>query len=174
MNEIWKDVDGYEGLYQVSDLGRVKGKDIKAKNLCQGYHHVGLWKNNEVKSMKVHRLVALAFIPNPENKPCINHKDGNKLNNHVNNLEWCTYSENLKHAYDTGLMKAAWKGIFGKDNFRSMPIYQIDPNTDGIIAEYSAAMEAARETGIPQGNITKVCNGKRNIAGGYKWKFKGL
>jgi predicted XRE-type DNA-binding protein len=105
--EIWKDVIGYEGLYQVSNLGRVKSlrKNLIMK-LCSanhGYLNVGLNKNLK-KSFYIHRLVAQAFIPNPENKPQVNHKDGNRLNNKVENLEWNTNYENMRHGYDTGLI----------------------------------------------------------------------
>lgn len=122
MKEIWKDIAGYEGLYQVSNLGRVKsferrwrtGKNnnIKRKHKemiiskskqIKSYHVVTLYKNNIQTQKGVHRLVAKAFIPNPENKPQVNHKDGNKLNNHINNLEWVTIKENMRHAAINGL-----------------------------------------------------------------------
>jgi hypothetical protein len=121
--EIWRDIPGYEGYYKVSNLGRVKGLERKVPHpTCggkmtvheemlstpisfngRGYCQVVLSKNGKSKRPSVHRLVAHAFIPNPENKPCINHKDGNKTNNKVENLEWCSYSENSTHAYKQGL-----------------------------------------------------------------------
>ena len=115
MEEIWKDIEGYEGLYKVSNLGRIYSSYGQNKETCKlpilrgsisshGYRIVGLTKNKHVKSFFIHRLVAKAFIPNPENKPDINHIDGNKENNNINNLEWCTKSENTKHAHVTGLM----------------------------------------------------------------------
>lgn len=112
MIEVWKDIKGYEGLYQVSNLGRVKSlKHLKEYFLTyriegKGYASVALFKGtvSSRKSYKVHRLVADAFIPNPENKPQINHKDGNKLNNSVENLEWVTNQENIVHAYNNGLI----------------------------------------------------------------------
>ncbi len=120
MEEIWKDCIGYEGLYQVSDLGRVKsmerqsiGKNnsiriLKEKILeCnvdeKGYKFLHLWNKSVKKRITVHRLVAQHFIENPNGLPQVNHKDGVKSNNVVYNLEWCTSSQNIKHAYDTGL-----------------------------------------------------------------------
>lgn len=116
MAEIWKDVEGYEGLYQVSNLGRVKSlthyiikenykpREVKGKILTpffdrpKGYMSVSLSKNNKIKLQRIHRLVAQAFIPNPDNLIQINHKDGNKSNNNVENLEWCSCKDNIRHA----------------------------------------------------------------------------
>ena len=117
--EIWKDIKGYEGQYQVSNLGYIKSsymwtgdKYIKREKILRnvlyknGYLYVSLSKDGKVKRFKVNRLVAEAFIENPYNLPITNHKDGDKTNNCVSNLEWCTYGENLSHAYKTGLRKS--------------------------------------------------------------------
>lgn len=124
MEEIWKDIEGYEGLYQVSSLGRVKSLEriIKSKSalgkifICRrqkekildcfksgGYLLVGLNKQNKQKMIYLHRIVCLSFLENPENKPCINHKNGIKTDNRVDNLEWCTYKENMSHAINNNL-----------------------------------------------------------------------
>ena len=119
--EEWRDVVGYEGLYEVSNLGRVRSADkkiwngktyykkvgaIKAQHLHKGYPVTSIYKNNVKSNMNVHRLVAFAFIPNPENKLEVNHIDGIKTNSRVENLEWCTSAENSYHAYHTGLSTA--------------------------------------------------------------------
>ena len=121
MNEIWKDIFNYEGLYQVSNTGKVKSLErksfnghtliknkerlLKFGNNGNGYSFVNLSKNGKQKQLYVHRLVASAFIPNPLNKKTVNHKDGNKSNNCIENLEWCTQKENNNHARRTGLVK---------------------------------------------------------------------
>ena len=120
--EIWKDIQGYEGLYQISNLGRIKSLErmiITSNNITKkisekilkpclrknGYYSIVLQKNNKSKYYTIHRLVAKEFIPNPNNLPQVNHKDGNKLNNNINNLEWCTNSDNTQHGYDNKLYK---------------------------------------------------------------------
>lgn len=118
--EIWKDIKGFEGYYQISNYGNVKGltrkvkkwdgekiikEKIKIADLTKGYYRIALYKKNKIKKEQIHRLVATHFILNPENKPQVNHIDGNKLNNHVSNLEWVTQSENQIHAYKIGLQK---------------------------------------------------------------------
>ena len=119
-DEVWKDIEGYEGLYQVSTCGNIKSlakprkngngrsytqkeKLLKQTFTSTGYKKVELYKDGKRKGFKVHRLVAIAFIPNPDNKPEVNHIDGNKINNNIDNLEWVTSSENSIHAYETGL-----------------------------------------------------------------------
>ena len=112
MEEIWKPIEGTDGGYEVSNLGRVRsmkryygmvGRIMPQTIQRKGYYAVTFWMINKAYCRKVHRLVIEAFTPNPDSLPCINHIDGNKLNNHVSNLEWCTYQENMQHAVRTGL-----------------------------------------------------------------------
>lgn len=182
VDEIWLPVVGYEHLYEVSNLGNVKslgrvvpysdgrirtytGKLLnpsekgKRENAEKGYLEVRLTDDNKIsKNYVVHRLVATAFIPNPENKPTVNHIDGNKHNNNVDNLEWATYSENNQHAYDNNLKS---------DNVK---VGKYDLNSN-LISVYNSIHEAGRENNCNISNIHSVCNGKRRVAGGYIWKY---
>ena len=191
MEEIWKDIKGYEGLYQVSNLGNVRSLDAiinckGAKGIDEhirygrilkkyigttGYYSVNLSKNSKVKIMRVHRLAAIAFIPNPNKYRLINHIDGNKLNNNIENLEWCDYSHNLREAHRLGLNVSKYKGKFGKEAQFSKPLlqYSID---DEFIKEWENANQVKRELGYCAENIRNVCKGRRKIANGYKWKYK--
>lgn len=114
-NEIWKDIEGYENLYQISNYGRVKSiirnKIKHYETNHNGYLRVNLCKKRKIEHKRVHRLVAEAFIPNPQNLPQINHKDGNKLNNCVNNLEWCTPTDNVRHSVEIGTFKKTCKKV---------------------------------------------------------------
>jgi len=128
--KIWRDILGYKGVYQINDLAFVKslkrprGKRDKIISSCvaqTGYKTVVLFKNSVRKIYLLHRLIAMAFIPNPENKPCINHKDGNKLNNSLDNLEWCTRAENNQHAFRNGLINKSGE----KCNLSKLKSYQV-------------------------------------------------
>ena len=177
MDEIWKDVIGYEGLYQVSNLGRVRSiyrykKVLTPICISGGYNQVQLCKKGKVKAMLLHRFVASVFLEN-RNKPCVNRKDGDKSNNSIDNLEWCTYSENEKHSYHV-LHKKANKnrlGLYGAQCCNHKDVIQLSLN-GSTINEFESISEASRKTGIIRGNIWDVMNGRRNHAGGFKWKYK--
>lgn len=190
MIEVWKDVVGYEGLYQVSNLGNVKSlKRIKSNNqptkekvmkkyIGKGYYRVALYLDGKMKNKSVSRLVAQAFIPNPENKPCINHINGIKNNNQLYNLEWCTILENSQHAYNTGLTTKTPLNFV----HTSKEVAQLDKDGN-IIKVYPSSKEASRVTGINHSSINTCARGIRvdkrrinktinvNTAGGYKWKY---
>lgn len=173
MKEIWKDIKGYENLYQVSNLGNVvslKGKTpiLMKPNRRRGYLSVGLRIYNQPqKRFSIHRLVAKAFIPNPNNLPQVNHKDENKLNNRVDNLEWCTAKYNIN--YGTTIDRRAKTQTNRKD--QSKPVLQYDKNGN-LLNEYPSTREAERKTGIWHINICNVCIGRHKSAGGYVWKYK--
>lgn len=171
MIEIWKNIKNYEGLYQASNLGRIKSLPktisywngftkitytIPEKILSQhkrgGYLAIGLTKDHKQSTFSVHRLIAKTFIDNPNNLPCVNHKDENKYNNCVNNLEWCDYKYN---------------NLYGTRTKRTCkPVKCIETGTI-----YNSTVQAGKCTGINRVNITDCCNEKRHTAGGYHWKY---
>ena len=165
MKEIWKDIKDYEGLYQVSNLGRVKrittGRVLKPLKHANGYLMVKLSKNSIVYTKTVHRLVAEAFIPNPEHKSEINHIDENKTNNSLDNLEWMTRKENINHGTRTERMSKT----------QSIPIITTNIKT-GESKEFYGARECARQLGLTHGNITSVIKGRYKQTGGYTFKYK--
>jgi hypothetical protein len=195
MKEIWKAVVGYENYYEISDLGNVRsleriityetktklGKVIirndikKAKNLGirlgnVGYYITDFQVNSIKQTVTIHRLLAEAFIPNPENKATVNHKDGIKTNIAISNLEWATFSENNKHAVDNGLRESPWTGKFGADNPKSKPVIQLD-KMGNVLNRFDNARDAQVKTGASYKHISSCCLGKRMSTGGYHWKF---
>ena len=167
INEVWKDVSGYEGLYQVSDKGRIKSLKFRKERILKpgrdtcGYLHVILWKNGRKKLCKVHRLVAKVFISNPDNLPMINHKDENPSNNRVENLEWCSAKYNIN--YGTRTQRQVEK--------LSKPVLQY--TLDGeLIREWKSTMDVQRNLGYSHGNISSCCTGRYKSANGFNWKYK--
>ena len=182
--EIWKDVENYEGLYQVSNLGRIKSLErdvfnyrgtlinhMEEKILVpvlnnNGYLYVKLCKNGKGKLMLVHRLVAEAFLPNPENKSQVNHKDEVKNNNAVENLEWCTASYN--NNYGTRNERSVQNRRYPKlgNHPRAKAIFCEELNK-----EFDCITSAGKELGIGRTSINQACTGKRKTAGKLHWRF---
>lgn len=176
-SEIWKPIKGYEGIYEISNKGRVKSlyREVRVseysymvieehflngKQMKSGYIQVSLSKDGKVKQPLLHRLVAEAYIPNPHNLEAVNHKDENKQNNNVINLEWCTAKHNVNHA--TGPERRAEK--------RRKEVLQI-ADTGEIVETYNSIREAANATGANESHIGSCCRGKRKTAGGFIWQF---
>lgn len=154
-----KDIKGYEGLYAVTECGKVwsyRSKKFLTPYNVVGYHYVDLRNKGVRKQFRVHRLVAEAYIPNPENKPQINHKDENKINNHVSNLEWVTAKENVNYGTHNERMAKT----------RSKAVYCVE-----LDRVFESQKEAAAELGLYSGNISSCCNGRTKTCGGLHWRF---
>lgn len=166
-DEIWCPIKGFEGLYEVSDKGRVKslkfGKEriLKTGRNQEGYLQVGLCKNCETKTYRVHRLVAQTFIPNPDNLPQVNHKDEDKENNFVHNLEWCDGKYNSN--YGTRTQRQSEK--------LSKSVLQYT-KSGKLVREWKSMKDVQRNLNYSQGNISQCCNGKRKSAYNFIWRYK--
>ena len=169
IEEQWLDISGYEGLYQISNFGRVKSFYFKNPRILKphkvkGYSNVELYKNKKKKQFYIHRLVMENFCPIENmNVLDVNHKDEDKSNNHISNLEWMTHKDNLN--YGSRAEKARMK-MQGKNSSRSKKVRCIEKD---VI--YEALREAERQLGIPATNISKACKGKIKTAGGYHWEY---
>lgn len=178
--EIWKDVKGYEGIYQASNYGRIKSlkrKTMKQDYIVKGHLHKGYLhhtvKRKEDGKIKyqcrtLHRLVLLAWKDNPNNKPEINHINGIKTDNRPCNLEWVTGEENRQHAKDNGLIQKI--GVGNPNNPRNKPVKQCDIN-DNLIKVHISAVVAAKEINGNNKSINNAMNRANNIYKGYKWYY---
>jgi len=179
--EIWKDIEGYEDCYSISNFGRVKSKDrivkhgedsfltLKSQLIKQGVHTEGypsvvLSKNKKSSTKYVHRLLAQTFIPNPENKRCVNHKDGNKKYNRLFNLEWVTHQENSDHAITNGL----YNPKLNDGGKKKIIQYSLGGH---FIKEWQSLTNASKSLNIRISNICQVARGHHHAAGGYKWGY---
>lgn len=167
IKEEYKDIKNYEGLYQVSNLGNVKrvskNRLLTPQKDKYGYLHVSLSKNNKVKIYKVHRLVADTFIENKNNYKQINHKDEDKLNNNVNNLEWCNSKYNCNYGNRNNKISI-------KNGNKGKSIYQIKDNI--VIKKWNNIITASKTLNINNKNIVSCCKNKRKSAGGYQWIYE--
>lgn len=189
--EQWKDIEGYEGIYQISSLGRIKSlprtfysgknhhikktypeKMMKPKRYETGYLYIDLCANSQVKRFKIHRLVAKTFIPNPENKPCIDHINAVRDDNRMENLRWVDNFENMRNPYTRSAQARNKTGDKNPMMKYCRPVLQIDPETGKTIAEFPSVKEAARQLGICSGNISRCCNLKRKCCNGFIFRFK--
>ena len=162
--ETFVKIEGFE-KYEVSNLGKIRniksGRIIKPQLDKDGYLTHCLYGHDKRKFLFLHRIIATAFIDNPEGKPCVNHIDENKLNNDLSNLEWCSVRENLIHGTRT---KRASEKL-------SQKVIQLDLN-DNVLNIFESMTQAEQETGVDASSISKCCNGKLKSAGGFKWRRK--
>lgn len=180
--EQWRDVPGYEGLYQISDFGRVRsiersvlerggrvhkvpGRTTNGSRDHYGYLTFGLCKDGKRRTVKVHRLVAEVFMPNPDGLPQVNHKNGCKADNRVANLEWCTLCENMAHAGAHGLSNVS-KAVKASAEARRRQIVR----SDGV--RFDDAGSAAEAAGVTRGAIVAVLRGRNKTAGGFSYTYK--
>lgn len=190
VEEIWKDIPGYEGLYQISSQGRVKrlplGKqwpsrrthnNIRKPKMKGGYLSINLSKDNEVKCFLVHRLVAMVFIPNLNNLPCVNHKDEDKTNNSSENLEWCSYRYNANYGTGKERQKLARAdnpndAIVRKKvgELNSKAVRQLSPQGE-VIATFKSLSEASESTGVHISTIIRQCKRKSGYARKFKFEY---
>lgn len=160
--EIWKAVKGYEGRYFVSNFGNIVNADgmpLKQETTQKGYKRVRLWKDGEVQNVKVHRIVAETFIPNPYNLPQVNHIDENKGNNHVGNLCWVDNRTNNRLRSVKPMRKRPVEIVDGKGN---------------VVASFCSVTMASKITGVERFGITGACEGNQHLAGGYRWRYQSF
>lgn len=185
MKEIYKPIKGYEDLYEISNMGNVKSKDriinctykgkpitknLKGKQIVphissSGYYCVGLHKDNKITSKYIHRLVAETFINNPNNKSVVNHKDENKLNNHIENLEWCSYEYNNNYGTKRNRLRDS-------NLWRSRPVEMYDLN--GNLIKTYTTLSSVKEDGLDVGAVWRCCNGRNKTHKNYTFKYNRI
>ena len=190
MREVWKNVEGHENYYQISNIGKVRSKDMETRNnRCtfikkgrtlkpqpnsKGYLRVNLSTPGKRQHVFVHRLVAIAFVANPENKPCVNHIDSCPLNNSSANLEWVTHIENMRHAVNNGRFAEHHKRlaeILRETNRRQQkPVKGVNVKTGEVIS-FESIQSAGRHFNGRAGEICMCCKGQRETAQGYRWEY---
>ena len=184
MKEIWKDIPGTDGQYQISNLGNARStfyhtckwkrnyriKLLKQKPNPYGYLHVSILLNKKRVSKFIHRMVAMLFVPNPKNKPEVNHLDGNKKNNAASNLKWVTSSENVKHAFATGLNRSWAKGIKGTEHPASKNVAQYDLEGN-VVGLWGSVYDAGLYWNLNPKSIAHCASGFSKSYGGYMWKY---
>lgn len=183
--EIWRDIPSHIGEYQISTFGRVKSlsrivresyhqvvlKERIIKPFVNQYYFVKLPAKNGRDTLRIHRMQAILFLNNPDNKPEVNHIDAVKTNVHLSNLEWNTRLENARHAHRMGLCRSSFKGKYGKDSVRSKTVLQYSIEGE-YIATFNGCEEAKRNTGCNSSNISACALGKLKSTGGFKWKYE--
>lgn len=187
MEEIWKDIEGYEGYYQVSNLGRVrsldhiansangvpqrhKGKILKQSVRKLGYMRVHVSRDGVAASISVHRLVAAAFCERPDGMNVVNHIDNNPSNNRADNLEWTDYKGNMQHAAKQGRMKCKHTNYLKGIEAHKVPVVAIAP--DGTRTWFESGADAARSLGIPRGHISPICRGAYGYKTSHGYRFE--
>lgn len=177
---MWKPIQGYEGLYDVSDSGDVRSLNynhtgepriLTPKRHSSGYNTVVLCKNSEKKNKSIHILVAQAFVDNPDGKPQVNHKDGDRQNNHADNLEWVTASENIHHSFEVLGKQSPNKGRIGKSHYAAMSVSQYSL-TGQFVKRWDCISDAAREIGCSPCQIINNIKGRSKTCHGYMWRYE--
>lgn len=182
----FKPIPGYEEYYSINEYGDVyshRNKRVLIPEIgSNGYYSIELNVKGKAMRTHVHRLIAFTFLPNPLNLPCVNHKDENKLNNHVSNLEWCTYQYNMNYGTAPARRRKSMEWFYRSEQIREnlkkataaccKPVAQINPSNGECIATFESAKKAAVTLGISHSHICECCNGKRyKTVGGFGWKY---
>ena len=189
-NEIWKPILGYENLYEISNMGKVRSlnylghhitKILKVSLDSKGYYHLNLFKNGESKTVLLHRLIAQAFIPNRDNKPYLDHINTIRTDNRIENLRWCTrrenqnnpitrYKQRLASSLSIKKIRTATENLEkGRHHYKRVRMYSKD---NKFINIYNSLSEASKENNIATSSICSCCHGKLKYAGGYKWEYE--